>query len=83
MEAYRDYATAPPRYVIHTPVLFEEWVKWAGQTMELKMHEQKDKSEFIKPLGQIDAPHWVKYDFKDLEGFYQYYNKLIVHDEED
>lgn len=31
----------------------------------------------IRPLGEYISPDWVKYEFKNLEEFYQHYTKLL------
>lgn len=78
--AFKEYISTPPRYIIHTPVLFNEWIKWAKEMIEQinSMNRRNEKPAFIKPLGEKICPPWVRYDFDNLEDFYKHYKSLTV-----
>ena len=66
--------TEPPRFVIHTPMLFNAWLDWAN-TEEFK--ERRTKSNTMKPMGELVKPDWLEYKFDNLEKFYQYFQNLM------
>ena len=68
---FLDKATPPPKYVTHTPSLFEAWYEWYD-----KLPEGQPDKQTMKPMGVVQSPDWCKYEFKGLEDFYQHYNWL-------
>lgn len=78
---FKEYASTPPKYVIHTPLLFNEWLRWAKEIVDMRSNTRNnEKPVFIRPMGEKICPNWVRYDFKDLEDFYKYYKALIIED---
>ena len=71
----------PPRYVILTPILFNEWERWAKSYEEeqssLNNTYNKDNNSDIRPIGSKICPNWVLYEFVNLEKFYQHYTELL------
>ena len=65
----------PPRYVLHTPVLFEHWMEWADQHQ--RHQQQTSRTSEIRPLGEAQSPDWMRTEFSDFELFYQYYLELL------
>ena len=54
--------------MLFTPSLFDVWVQWYDI-----LPEPNQKERTMLPLGTKIAPEWVKYEFNDLEEFYQHY----------
>lgn len=79
----RQKVSRPPKYVIYTPILFNLWINWADiyeqEKMDAEHIRQSHNANYgeITPLGSKIGPAWMKYEFKGLEDFYQYYIKLI------
>lgn len=69
--SFNDKATPPPRYVIYTPVLYDAWYDW----YELQSDKNMNKGS-ITALGTTIAPDFVKFEFKNLEEFYQHYTEM-------
>lgn len=71
----------PTRYVMLTPILFNFWEDWARAYEEeknsLDYTIDKQQNSTIRPLGEKISPDWMKYEFKNLEEFYQYYIELL------
>jgi hypothetical protein len=66
---------------MHTPMLFNEWLKWAKEMIEQKNNmKNNERPVFIRPFGEKVCPHWVRYEFNNLEDFYKYYKSLILDD---
>lgn len=63
----------PPRFVIHTPIIFNTWLDWANVE---EFRQDKKKTADIEPLGQEIKPDWLEYKFDNLETFYQYFQDL-------
>ncbi len=71
-----DNLERPPRYIIHTPALYEAWVEWADKE-SLGSDKDGQGRPLIKRLGELgNHPDWVKYEFQGLEDFYQYFNYI-------
>jgi len=66
--SYYINASKPPKYVLFTPSLFDAWVQW----YEI-LPEPDPKARSMMPLGTKIAPEWMKYEFNNLEEFYQHY----------
>ena len=79
--SYHEYVSRPPRYIIHTPVLFDEWKKWADKKVEsnIKTKQQMQHNNEIPIMGIKNAPDWVLYEFDNLEDFYKHYTSLTVY----
>ena len=79
----RQKVSRPPRYVIYTPILFNLWIEWADMCEQEKIDteyiRQSNNANYgeITPFGVKIGPAWMKYEFKGLEDFHQYYTKLI------
>jgi len=65
-------ASRPPKYVTHTPVLFDAWMQW----YDMLPHPTHEGT--MKEMGEKNAPDFVKYEFKGLEEFYNHYNEMIT-----
>lgn len=78
---FKDHGiTEPPRYIVHTPTLFNEWVKFAD--IEMNKKNRSSGNNALRSFGETNAPEWIKFSFSNLEEFYQYYNSLLVFKEE-
>jgi hypothetical protein len=66
-------ASKPPKYVTHTPVLFDVWSQWYD-ALPYPQHEKTQES--IEPLGEKNIPEEFKDEFSGLEEFYQHYINL-------
>lgn len=69
-----DRATPPPRYVTHTPVLFDVWLTWY-ESLEPRV-DLPEQTPKMAPFGAEVAPDFVKFQFENLEEFFNHYQEM-------
>ena len=61
--------------------MFDAWHQWAEKqkTPQEKSADLKGKTDWeMAKLGNLNAPEWIKYDFKNLEEFYKHYKWITT-----
>ena len=66
-------ATRPPKYVTHTPIVFDVWLEWYNN---LPYPDQSPDKQEMKAMGQRNIPDEFTDEFDGLEEFYQHYMNL-------
>ena len=66
-------ASRPPKYVTHTPALFDVWLEWYDLLPYPKQEDTK-----IRGIGEKVIPDEFKDEFEGLEDFYKHYERLTT-----